>query len=157
MNTTTQETSVQRTVREHEELRRRMEGLRTRAERASSSAPGSAPGPATAALVAALEEFRSLLVAHFAFEEESGLPEDLALKLPYVSEKTHSLRREHARILGELETLAGLGRTAAPASAHDVARFGAGVLHLIDTVSRHEENETDLIQDAYLDDLGRAD
>jgi len=157
MNATVKESPVQQTIREHEDLRQRMAEIRGQVETLSSGKERGSPTSPVGRLVGAVEEFQSLLAAHFAFEEETGLPEELALKLPHVSEKALSLRREHVQILEDLKALATQGRGSDLSRPEEIARYGDRVLRLIEAVSGHEEKETDLIQDAYLNEHGGAD
>ncbi len=157
MNPIQKSDSIRRTVREHEDLHRRLSEIRARVEAVSSGSKGGDPAASLGGLLAALGEFRTLLAAHFAFEEETGLPDELALKVPHLSEKALALRGEHQEILRDLAALSEQGRRTAPSRPEEMAGFGDRVLGLISEISRHEKNETKLIQDAYLDDLGSPD
>jgi hemerythrin HHE cation binding domain-containing protein len=153
--------AVRQTIREHEDLRRHLAEIRQMVEAVTAIAAGRVAATDTGRqaavrrLTAAIAEFQRLLAAHFSFEEKTGLPEELALRLPFVSDKARALRRDHVLILDELKALAASGRVAT--GPEEIAVYGGQVLHLVESVSGHEERETDLIQDAYLDETGEFD
>ena len=104
-----------------------------------------------------LTELRQLLADHFGEEEKSGLSEELTLRLPHVADRAEALMGEHVRLLDDLRALVAKGQGASTSEALGDPKVRAEARTVLDRITHHEQNETDLIQKAYFDDVGAAD
>ena len=99
-----------------------------------------------------LEEFRRRLLSHLDAEERSAILERAASHEPRFARRVAELRLQHEELRRIVTELA----TAAPAAAVEAswsefrARFGA----FRQTLDEHERGENEILQSAYLDDLG---
>ena len=104
------------------------------------------------ALVERLERLCDHLREHFALEEEGGYLQEVIDRRPGLQSRVAGLRRQHAAFLGEGAALSHhlLGARV----PHDAL---ARVVRLLEALRRHEIAEHDLLQQAFLDDLGSGD
>lgn len=144
--------SYERTLGEHVALYQRIARLRERL------VPPAAPNEDAALRRWAWEvadqlfELREALVDHFADEEASGVLGDLAEEFPEHTRRLEALSAEHAALLAEERDIVS-----------DFTRFsgadGVGGLvrrtqELMDRLLRHEQEEMNLMQRSYTEDLG---
>jgi hypothetical protein len=140
----------EKVLREHEDLRRVLAELRGLADRIVRE-PGGRDAPR--ALLDGVEALRSRLAAHFLHEEESGLPNALADRLPHVADRADMLRGEHFFILEDLQSLVN----EAHRSLLVGEELGVRARQVLLRIARHEERETSLIQQAFTSDIGGVD
>ena len=95
-----------------------------------------------------LEEFRRRLLRHFAAEERSGILERAAAFEPRFARRVERLRREH-RQLRELAD-----RLVAEAAGTGRVRIHARFVAFRRLLRDHEQAEGEVLQRAYLEDLG---
>lgn len=137
----------------HQDLWELLERLRRRLSR-----PISLRGECSE-LVETLERLRQLLRLHFTLEEAYGYFEDPAQVAPRLSDRAWRLLSQHEGLYSEAAELAALGA--------DLLEHGrpatlitqvADAFHVFDgRFRRHEEDETELMFEAYYEDIGVGD
>ena len=107
-------------------------------------------------LVNSLSEFRDQLTMHFALEEAFGYFDEPLHVEPQLSEKAGRLRSEHQELYSEISDLVGqaermfyAGQTAALAHS-----FGPHFLEFDARLRYHEEQENELVWEAFNRDIG---
>ncbi len=132
---------------EHASLRSLAEGLERRL--ASLARAGrSVDGAAETESRAALSVFRRQLVDHFAHEEEGGLLDLAAATAPRLADRIEGLRAQHDELRARVDAL--VDEAAADAWERLAERFAA----LRGDLLEHERVENEMMQSAYLEDLG---
>jgi len=97
-----------------------------------------------------LDIFRRQLLEHFAFEEENGVLEQAAASAPRFARRIDGLRSQHVELRARIEALV-------PRRENDGvgwARLHESFVAFRRTLLAHEQAENDLLQRAYLEDLG---
>ncbi len=125
--------------RQHKELRGTMERLRL--------VLGDPNGSQGTDLLAEARSLESSLREHFECEEEDGYLEVVLESQPGWSRRVDRLREQHRAILLELQQLGTLPFDEVP----------AGLRHALDSVHRHDIEESDLVSEAVTVELGAAD
>lgn len=97
---------------------------------------------------AQLYEYRQLFCDHLANEEQEGLLELAITEAPHLARRVERLLADHERLRNRMETL--LASAAVSSWVHIHVAFIA----FRDELRQHERAEDDLMQHAYLDDLG---
>lgn len=98
-----------------------------------------------------LDEFGRRLFAHLRAEEESGVLERAAAAEPHLETRVTLLLDEHAELRARIETLIGA------AIVRDWAAVHVSFVAFHRDLRDHEHREDDVLQQAYLDDLGGGD
>jgi hypothetical protein len=131
---------VDRVDQDHHGLRSRVAALRLAA---------SAAEPRPDDFADRVIELVALVGSHFQLEEESGMFIDITAQTPELGHRVQRLLDQHhelRRRFGDVVDRLMIGEDIAPA-----------LLEALDELMAHERAETQLIQDAYLTDLGRGD
>jgi len=111
--------------------------------------PGGIPAPRLGALLLhELEQFRSELGAHFAFEEKGGYMSDIAAAHPELSLKISGLEGQHGLMLSRLDTLIELAATPDTCAVKD------GLISLFERFESHERAEREILLESSCRDLG---
>jgi hemerythrin-like domain-containing protein len=138
---------------EHEKVDR----LTVRLHEAIAFVPRVVPRTWLAELRERFEHFRAHMHQHMALEEHNEYMADVLERLPTLANKVERLRREHrslARLLDDLH------RTLAEIDPQDQLLV-VDCCHRIDTilgyVAHHEDDENDLVEFAFTDDIGTKD
>ncbi len=76
---------------------------------------------------------------------------------PHIADRSESLKGEHGRILRELKDLYAATLLHSGPAAPQGPDLRKWVLDVLSHLARHEEKETELIQRAYLEELGTGD
>jgi uncharacterized protein involved in exopolysaccharide biosynthesis len=126
---------------DHQTLRAKVDALRQ-----ALTAPDRVSPQAFAAQV---ESLAAQLESHFALEEDSGMFVDITSQVPELGHRVQRLLNQHVELRAAFADI--LERLRA---RQDVA---AALTEALDDLVAHERSETQLIQDAYLTDLGRGD
>ncbi len=114
--------------------------------------PGAGTAPAGVdELLSSLEAFREQLLAHLSAEEQDGLLERAVEEAPHFDHRARGLRGEHDVLRELLETLVG------EAAAGRWQRVRVGFAEFCETLRDHEAAENELMQRAYLEDVGAGD
>jgi hypothetical protein len=135
--------------RQHRELKREVHRLRGRLGELPKGGAVEGWHEATLEEVALL---RDCLGKHFALEERDGYLEPVIERNPNLSGKVGLLCAQHAAILREVDRAESACRSRMPA-AEVSSLLGAA----LDSLERHEAEESDLVQSALSDDIGAAD
>lgn len=103
-----------------------------------------------------LTELRDQLAMHFALEEAYGYFDDPVSVAPHLSERADALRNQHDELYEEIATLAESAqdtshRNGDPRAILHLARC---FLNFYDRLQTHEEDENELIMQAYTVDIG---
>ena len=100
------------------------------------------------------QSFQRHLEHVMALEEYDGYMNTVTESYPQLTERTHKLRHEHDRFR---ETLGRINYQLERLSPVDVAAFDescANLSQLLEEINDHNQRETALIQEAFLDDVG---
>jgi hypothetical protein len=100
-----------------------------------------------------LRELESQLSAHFEYEEAGGYLAEALAVAPRLTRRAQRLRGEHSWFSERLVALARRAREAGE-SRGSWAALATGVRRFTCTLRHHELEENQLIQDAFMDDLG---
>ncbi len=102
-----------------------------------------------------LADLGVFLERHFAMEERSPLYEQLPLHEPRFADRLGRLRAEHEVLQEEVRSLVAAARAAdfGPIDTHFADRMRA----LARRIRAHEHAETEIVQQAWLEDHGEAD
>jgi hypothetical protein len=143
-----------RTGSERDLIRSDHRALRACAERLDGELARLAAGngAAEATVRSLLEEFRGRLLRHLSAEEQSGILEQAANAEPRLARRAEELRLQHEDLRRSATQLAaGPGEGAV---AVDWAGFWTRFVSFREVLERHEQAENDILQRAYLEDLG---
>ncbi len=103
-----------------------------------------------------LEGFDSALREHFAVEEEGGYFADVLKVAPRLSRRAARLEQNHREFSERLEALLALVQYAI--DARDAwERVTTGVERFLRELRAHEDDENELVREAFMVDLGRGD
>ena len=103
-----------------------------------------------------LEGFDPALREHFAVEEEGGYFADILKVAPRLSRRAARLEQNHKEFSKRLQSLLALVRYAVDAP-DDWERVTARVEGFLQALRAHEDEENELVREAFMDDLGRGD
>jgi hypothetical protein len=102
-----------------------------------------------------LQDFRTLLVGHFASEEaRDGFFDVIRAMTPRQLAKVGHLEKEHSALLAEVDRV---GESARACLEGPVAAVLAGARALVHRLRTHEAAEDALLLDTVYDDLGQGD
>ena len=104
-----------------------------------------------------LTKLHGTVLAHFREEERSGFLDDLEEKHPRASHAIDSLRADHDRILSEFRAILSAVMIYAEGRAPENPQIRSWANNILDQLSRHEAEETDLFQRLQYRDLGTGD
>ncbi len=98
-------------------------------------------------VVRTLEDFRTMLAAHFRFEEESGYLPEIATGRPLLLERARRLVAQHGDFVTDLDRL-----VASAGSLPHLEDACQQVLGFLEMLAAHEQAETELVGEAALSD-----
>jgi len=104
-----------------------------------------------------LSSLHSHLKNHFAFEEFGGFMEEVLHALPSLSRQVERLRADHERMLADLGRVSSIAEECATATGPPPRELCEEVHRFLEMLRRHENEENNLVQRAFLDDLGTVD
>ena len=96
------------------------------------------------------------LFHHFRAEEQSGAMERLGRRFPQALPTLESLRKEHDRILQDVNSLLGAAMIYAEGRPPDNPHLRTWTQSLLDRIGAHEGQETELLQRLHYEDLGSS-
>lgn len=102
-----------------------------------------------------LAQFGDRLVQHFALEEEGGYFAEAMLQAPQLVSQANALMDQHAQLCTKIRNLAVIST-----SVEDEGRWKEiqnRFAQFLAELRIHERSEDDLLQKAYVDDLGAHD
>lgn len=105
------------------------------------------------ALCAELKEMRTNLLEHFRTEEEGGYMETIRTDNPRLETRVAHLAEEHRCLAGDLDQIIGAAGDMVRLEQELSSRLQQWIAKLRD----HEARETDLVQDAFNQDIGNKD
>jgi len=113
----------------------------------------SGGGPGVRELRSRLAAIHTHITNHFGYEEQSGWANPVLMQQPRLEHAVESLLQEHRELVAGLETLLE------EAVGHDILPAGLSekVLRWIQRVRAHEARENDLLERAFIEDLGAGD
>lgn len=144
-------TPLERTLAEHFALRQQIRALEQLLK--ENDDPGGENLTKTRTL---LEAFDPVLREHFADEERGGYFSEALRAAPRLSRRAERLAENHIELRERLESLLDLTRTAADAP-DKWQKVTTGLAKFVKTLRAHEDEENDLVREAFMDDLGRGD
>jgi iron-sulfur cluster repair protein YtfE (RIC family) len=151
------QSSFEKVIAEHRELRQMVQGMCEflQQERPEVGTEGAHQWAAT--LSERLVKLHDKLFLHFREEDESGMFQELAEKFPRASTALENLDREHKEMLSELREIV----SSTMSYSEEDSSAGPGLRQrtcgLLDKLIHHEEQETNLIEKLYYDDIGVGD
>jgi len=104
-----------------------------------------------------LIEFQNTLFSHFRSEEGSGIMEEVAQRFPRAVPTINTLRTEHGRILQDLNSILSAAMTYSQGELPENPHIRRWTNALLERLSHHEGEETDLMQRLIYEDLGQGD
>jgi hypothetical protein len=139
-------------LREHRELMTLVTEL---AERAA--APTDEPARWTDRVGELLGQLRPVLSRHFHAEEEGPFAREFPAKFPHLANRLDELMKEHLALLRQVDGLLDAA-TAAPkgdgTGGAEPAAVISGIRDFVEAIRLHETAENELLQDAFLEDIG---
>lgn len=105
------------------------------------------------AVRARLEATQTHITAHFRFEEQNGYMNAVQDRAPHLERVIQQLAEEHHQLAQGLNALIDQARTAGGLTE----MLRQGVRQWLERVRHHEERETDLVQEAFNQDIGAED
>lgn len=150
-------TMFERVLEEHRELRESVASLREfcglpRPDVEAEEAPAWA-----SELAQRLVRFHDQVYRHFHEEESSGFLEELARSFPRVARPVAAMEREHQELLTGLRSLLDAAMLYAENKAPDRPNLRRRTLSVLEGFERHEQEETDLVQRLFTEDIGCVD
>ncbi len=103
-----------------------------------------------------LEDFDLGLREHFAVEEKGGYFADILKVAPRLSRRAARLEQNHKEFSERLQSLLALVRYAVDAP-DDWERVTSAVERFLQALRAHEDEENELVREAFMDDLGLGD
>lgn len=144
-------------VQEHRELHEVMEELRkTFRELAATHEDHAKYGEKVPRLIEALGEMQTQLTQHFATEEDGGYMAEVLKVAPRFGEHAKKLQRQHEEFLGTLAHLRRRVQEFHP-DKDRWTNIEEQFDRLLENLKVHEQQENDMLQEAYEEDVGAAD
>lgn len=100
--------------------------------------------------------FQNILFQHFRTEELSGIMEDVSKRFPHAQPAINTIMAEHTRILQELNAILGATMVYAQGQVPDQPNLRRWTHSLLERLSHHEAEETELFQRLIYEELGRG-
>jgi len=148
---------AQQVLEEHRELRRKKDRLRDYLEQPRPE-PGTAGAHTWAAgLARQLVTFHDELFRHFRFEDEGGMVEEIRTRHPRATADVERLVGEHPELLRRVRKLMNEVLTYSEGRAPEDPSLRRRVTALLNRLERHECEETCMIHDLEVQDLGLGD
>jgi len=150
-------TWAQQVLDEHRELRQKKDRLREYLEEPRPAAGTTGAHTWAAGLARQLVAFHDELFRHFRFEDEGGMVEEIKTRHPRVTGDIERLVGEHPELLGEVRKLMNEVLTYSEGHEPEDPSLRRRVKVLLNRIERHECEETCMIHDLELQDLGLGD
>ena len=101
--------------------------------------------------------FQNTLFRHFRTEELSGIMEDVSQRFPRAQSAINTLVAEHSRIMQELNSILAATMVYSQGQLPDQPNLRRWIHSLLERLSHHESEETELLQRLIYEELGRGD
>ncbi len=144
-------------IEEHQTMQRSIEDLKgfldaPRPDLGERGSHGWATGMAEKLL-----QLHDRLFRHFRAEEMSESLRELSVKRPHIHRAFETLRLDHDRILADLRSLLGAAMIYSEGKPPENPQLRRWTLSVLDRLSRHEHEETELFQRVLYNDTGAVD
>jgi hypothetical protein len=104
-----------------------------------------------------LRRFQADLLRHFDLEETTNYGGDLLLHAPHYAHRVDQLEEEHIKIANDLEHIISMTKRVQSVNAPILKRLDHRLCGVLDCLKRHEEDERELLQNTYNQELGVGD
>jgi len=104
-----------------------------------------------------LMQLHDMLFRHFRAEEMSESLRELSVQRPHIHRAFEALRLDHDRILAELRSILGAAMIYSEGKPPENPQLRRWTLTMLDRLSRHEHEETELFQRVLYHDTGAGD
>ena len=104
-----------------------------------------------------LMQLHDRLFRHFRAEEMSESLRDLSVNRPHIHRSFEALRLDHDRILADLRSILGAAMIYSEGKPPENPQLRRWALSVLDRLSRHEHEETELFQRVLYHDTGAVD
>jgi hypothetical protein len=149
--------SLNRVEEEHRELRALVGKISSHLEEDRGEPRDQDAQGWSATLAEMLVQLHHKLFLHFRGEEGSGALDELVERFPRAHRAIEVLRSDHDRILEDLRAVLSSAVLYAGGRPPEVGQLRHWTQTVLDELSRHEHEETDLIQRLHTQDLGVGD
>jgi iron-sulfur cluster repair protein YtfE (RIC family) len=143
-------------VDQHQQLRRMIAELRAFLEEPRPEVGAKGSHSWASSLTEMLLRLHDKLFRHFREEERSGFLDELEREYPRAMHEIATLRSDHDRLLGDLRAILSAGMTYAEGKQPGNPQLRRWVVSLLDQISQHESEETELMQRLLVRDIGRG-
>lgn len=148
---------AEQVLEEHRELRRKKDRLREFLGEPRPEAGATGAHTWAAELARQLVALHDELFRHFRFEEEGGMAEEISTRHPRATVDVERLLGEHPDMLRDVRKLMDETLTYSEGRAPEDPSLRYRVTALLNRLERHECEETCMIHDLELLDLGTGD
>ncbi len=157
MSETGAETSAEKVIREHHEIKDLLGEMRTFLEDSRPQLGARGHHTWAASLSKQLVQLHDKMHLHFRYEESSGLLDELKLQHPNASSRIEVLENEHEDILREIRRLTAASLKYAENKPPKDVRLRKRLTSVLDRLDGHERAETELIQRLVYREVGVID
>ena len=145
-------------LREHASLRDHMDRLRQMLAARKTEVADPEPVSWSTSLTSQVTSLHEKLVRHFRDEEEpGGALEQLSDHHPRASGRMEKFKEEHLEILDRIRALLSDTLEASERTPLDEPNLGERLGSILDTLARHEHDETDFLSRTESEDIGGGD
>lgn len=110
-----------------------------------------------AAAMQAMDAYVQYLHDHFQHEDDGGFFDGITNIAPRLSERANAVSHEHEQLLSSATVFRDTLRSTQSPSATWWDEFEQGFHRLAKALMQHERREQELLQEAFLDDIGTGD
>lgn len=142
---------------QHGALKVQIRELRTYLEKDRPAVQASSAHTWAIDLTGRLVEFQNSLFQHFRGEERSGVMDEIGQRFPRALPAINTLRTEHGRILQDLNSILSAAMTYSQGETPENPHLRRWTSSLLERLSNHENEETELMQSLIYQDLGQGD
>lgn len=150
-------TWAQQVLEEHRELRRKKDRLREYLREPRPEAGATGAHTWAAGLARQLVTLHDELFRHFRFEDEGGMVEEIKTRHPRATAEVDRLVGEHPEMLREVRDLMNEALTYSEGREPEDPSLRHRVTVFLNRLERHECQETCMIHDLEILDLGQGD
>jgi hypothetical protein len=150
-------TKFEKILEEHRQLRCTIDELREFLQAPRPEIGHKGYHTWASSLAEKLTGLHSMVYRHFREEERSGFLEELLEVHPQAERTVDVLRRDHDRILADFRAVLGATLVYAEGKAPERPQLRQWTLAVLDQLSQHESDETELVQKLTYHDLGSVD
>lgn len=104
-----------------------------------------------------LRDFLNQLQKHFDLEETGGFNEKMARTAPHLCARIEHLEEDHLKITSDLNHIIDVMKGIYASDSPKLQRVRSRVLDLVTFIREHEAAETDVIQEAFYQEIGMGD